>query len=112
VNPASPKAVLEITETSAPRNQFQIRSLYDLSRRLEFDSSLAYVGDLPNSANGFTPRYARLDARIGWHLGESTELSLVGQNLLTPRHIEFSYVYPVNPVEIERSVFGRIAWRF
>lgn len=112
VNSASPEAVLETTANSAPRNQFQIRSLWDLSRHFEFDSSLASVGDLPNSGNGFTPRYTRLDTRAGWRLGEWTELSLVGQNLLTPRHVEFPYVYPVSPVEIERSVFGRIAWRF
>jgi hypothetical protein len=79
---------------------------------LEWDSLVGYVGDLPNAGAGFTPGYTRLDTRVGWHAGESIEVSLVGQNLLTPQHLEFHSVYPVNPVEIERSVFGRIVWRF
>jgi iron complex outermembrane recepter protein len=110
--PQSDDTTLAILAASSPRNQFQVRSLWDVSRRLEFDSSLGYVGKLPNGGNGATPGYARLDARLGWHIGERTELSVVGQNLLTPSHLEFHYVYPVTPVEIERSVFGRITWRF
>ena len=40
------------------------------------------------------------------------EISLVGQNLLTPRHAEFPDFYPVLHTQVERSVFGKITWRF
>jgi iron complex outermembrane receptor protein len=108
----SADTTLAIIAASSPRNQFQIRSLFDVTRRIEWDSSVGYVGDLPNAGAGFTPGYTRLDTRLGWHAGESIEVSLVGQNLLTPQHLEFHSIYPVNPAEIERSIFGRITWRF
>jgi hypothetical protein len=41
------------------------------------------------------------------------EFSVVGQNLLTPRHAEFSEAAdPVNYTLVERSVFGKVTWRF
>jgi iron complex outermembrane recepter protein len=94
----------------SPNHQFQVRSLVDLPRHLEWDNTLAYVSKL---ATGNIPAYARLDSRVGWRLGEFLELSVVGQNLLTPRHAEFSDTfYPLNHTLVERSVFGKVTWRF
>ncbi len=95
---------------SAPNHQFQVRSLLDLPRHLEWDNTLEYVGKL---AAGNIPAYTRLDSRFGWRVGEFVELSVVGQNLLTPRHAEFSdELYPLNHTLVERSVFGKVTWRF
>jgi len=38
-------------------------------------------------------------------------LTLVGQNLFQPRHYEFNYD-PGGPVGIERSLFGKVTWRW
>jgi iron complex outermembrane receptor protein len=98
------------TPGASPNHQFQVRSLLDLPRHLEWDNTLEYVSKL---ATGNIPAYARLDSRVGWRLGESLELSVVGQNLLTPRHAEFSdTLYPLNHTLVERSVFGKVTWRF
>jgi iron complex outermembrane recepter protein len=112
LTPGSEDITLALLAASSPRNQFQVRSLWDVTHRLEFDSSIGYTGGLANGGNGATPGYVRLDARLGFHMGERTELSVVGQNLTTPSHLEFHYVYPVTPVEIQRSVYGRVTWRF
>jgi len=94
----------------SPDHQFQVKSLLDLPHHLEWDSTLEFVSHLP-AMN--IPAYARLDSRIGWRIGEFIELSLVGQNLLTPRHAEFSSgVYPTAYTFVERSVFGKVTWRF
>jgi iron complex outermembrane receptor protein len=94
----------------SPNHQFQVRSRLDLPRHLEWDNTLAYVSKL---ATGNIPAYVRLDSRIGWRLGEFVEFSVVGQNLLTPRHAEFSDTfYPLNHTLVERSVFGKVTWRF
>jgi len=53
-----------------------------------------------------------LDTRVGWRLGEFVELSVVGQNLLRPRHQEFPTIHFINPMLDQRSVFGKITWRF
>lgn len=110
--PRSQDQTLAGIAVSSPKNQFQVRSLLNLTHRLDWDSTLAYVGILENGGLGSTPAYTRLDTRFGYRIGESVEFSMVGQNLLTPQHLEFHWVYPTNPVEIQRSVFARITWRF
>jgi hypothetical protein len=45
-------------------------------------------------------------------VGELLELSVAGQNLLTPRHIEFANANQVHVTQVERSVVGKLTWRF
>ncbi len=94
----------------SPNHQFQVRSLLDLPHHLEWDDTIGFVSRL---SVGNVPAYARLDSRLGWRIGEFVELSVVGQNLLTPRHAEFSStVYPMDYTLVERSVFAKFTWRF
>jgi iron complex outermembrane receptor protein len=97
---------------NTPKNQFQVRSFLNLTRRLEWDSSVSYVGRLTDLGSGPTPGYTRVDTRLGWRAGDSVELSITGQNLLTPRHAESPDFYPVHHTLVERSVFGKVTWRF
>jgi iron complex outermembrane receptor protein len=108
-DPSSKDAQIEQTPGDSPKRQYQIRSLLNLRRNLDWDCSLSYVGRL---SNGNIPGYTRLDTRLGWRLGESVELSVAGQNLLRPRHPEFHDALQVNRTQIERSVLGKITWRF
>jgi iron complex outermembrane receptor protein len=94
----------------SPAHQFQIRSLVNPRPRWEWDSSLAYTGRLTTTN---VPGVARLDTRIGWHATESLEFSLVGQNLLSPGHIEYIGTNePTISSLVRRNVFGKITWRF
>src|SRR5579863_1547724 len=97
---------------NTPEHQFQVRSSLDLTRRLEWDASVGYTGALRDAGFGPTPGYARVDTRLGWKVGEFIEISIVGQNLLTPRHAEFPDSYPVLHTQVERSIFGKVTWRF
>jgi iron complex outermembrane receptor protein len=92
-----------------PQNIFQVRSLVNLSRRTEFDQSLYYTARLPGSS---IPGHARLDLRLARRLGESTEISVVGQNLLRPRTPEYGDSYGLIGTQAVRSVYGKITWRF
>ena len=112
LNPGSQDTYQFEQVASSPENQFQVRSFLDLSRHLEWDSALYYVGHLRAGGDGPVPAYTRVDTRLGWRLGKSFEASLVGQNLLTPRHAEFHTSYEIQRTLVERSVFGRIIWRF
>ncbi len=85
-----------------------IRSWLKLRNNLDWDSTLMYVSPLSNLA---IPSYVRLDTRLGWTLGEFVELSIVGHNLLRARHMEFSD-RRIRQTEAERSVLGRVTWRF
>jgi iron complex outermembrane recepter protein len=94
----------------SPDQQFQVRSLLDLPRHFQWDTTLEFVSRL---ADGNIPAYARLDSRLGWRRGEYVEWSIVGQNLLSPRHAEFSdTVYPLHHTLVEREVFGKVTFRF
>jgi iron complex outermembrane receptor protein len=91
----------------SPRHTVPVRSFLNLSRNVDWDVSLSYVGRLTD-----TPGYARLDSRLGWRLGESLEVSVVGQNLLTPRHAEYPDQYDIAHTLVERTVFGKITWHY
>jgi iron complex outermembrane recepter protein len=92
-----------------PKRQAQLRSDMNLRHNLEWDTSVYQVGSL---ATGLVPAYTRLDTRLGWRLGKSLEVSVAGQNLLTPRHLEFFDARQVIPMLVGRGGTARITWRF
>jgi iron complex outermembrane receptor protein len=94
-------------EGSTPRHQVVIQSLVNLPKKLEFDQTFRYVSALPAQT---VESYKTADARLGWHLTRQLELSVGGQNLLQPHYAEFGGD-PGGPVEIKRSVYGKIVWR-
>jgi iron complex outermembrane receptor protein len=86
----------------------------NLPRHAEFDAALRWVDTLhinSGSMPGTVPAYFELNTRLAWHASERLELSLVGQNLLHNRHPEYGYPDPMR-VEIQRSAYGKLAWRF
>jgi iron complex outermembrane receptor protein len=103
-----------LNETSDPQQQVALRSSATLFGNLEFDNALRWVDRLITNNGptvGLVPSYFSLDTRLAWHLGRGLELSLVGQNLLQPRHVEYGYPSPLRE-QIDRSVFAKVAWRF
>jgi len=106
---SSQDSTIEQTPGRSPRRSFQTRSFINLGRNFEWDQTLGYTGPL---AAGSIPGYVRLDTRFGWRWGESCDFSLVGQNLLAPRHAEFPDIHFVDHMQDQRSVFGKITWRF
>jgi iron complex outermembrane receptor protein len=90
----------------------------DLPRNISFDTRLRFVDQIHNSSGGTSggfpgevPSYFELDARLAWRMNEHLEFSLVGQNLLHNHHVEFGYPNATQEA-IERSVFGKVTWRF
>lgn len=103
-----------LNETSDPKNQIALGSSMDLPHGIEFDTHLRWVDTLENNNNGTVgtvPSYLDLTARIGIHLSDRVELSVVGENLLDDRHPEFG-TPGLSRVEIRRSVFGKVAWHY
>lgn len=104
----------EFYEGATPRHQFGLRSLLDLSERVQLDWRLRYVSDVrrsPDIVSGAgVDGYTELDVRLAWFATQELELSVVGQNLLHKRHIEFGA--PAARGAIERGVYGKAVWRF
>ena len=93
----------------SPEHAFQVRSTVNVSPGLEWGQTLYWTARLPD---GGAPNHARLDTRLAWRLGERTEISLVAQNLLRPRFLEYSSTFQILGAQVQRSVFGKITWTF
>lgn len=100
-------------ETADPKHRFTIRSSLNLAARLNWDAAVRWVDALVvngGSLAGKVPAYFELDTRLGWALSPSLEVSVSGQNLLHDHHPEYGFPTPAR-IEIQRSVYGKIAWR-
>jgi iron complex outermembrane receptor protein len=93
---------------SSPRHQVVLQSFIKLQRKLEFDQTYRYVSDL---AAQTVASYQTMDTRFGWHINPELELSVGGQNLLQPHFAQFGGD-PGGPVEVKRSVYAKLVWRF
>ncbi len=81
LNPTSQDTSSVAEEGQSPEHEFNIRSYLNLTRNWFFDNSLYYVSRLPAYQ---VPSYFRLDSRLAWRATKSLELSVSGQNLLSP----------------------------
>jgi iron complex outermembrane receptor protein len=89
-----------------PRHWGQLRSTWDVSRRVELDADLRWIGaiDMQN-----VPAYAEANVRLGYQWSETIELSVTGENLLHNRHAEFNS--PATRRFLSRAVFAKLTWR-
>jgi len=90
-----------------PRHQASVRSYFTPLKNVELDIAVRAVDDLPNPA---IPSYVTMDARIGWFITDSLELSVVGTNLLDPQHPQTGTV--AQRGEVRRSFYATTRWRF
>jgi iron complex outermembrane receptor protein len=98
------------TQGGTPDHQAQLRSSLSLPWNFQWDASAYFVNRLPAQS---IPSYTRLDTGLNWRLGESTSLSLVGQNLLRDLHPEYSGPNStVQPGLMRRTAYAKITWSF
>ena len=95
-------------EGSSPRQQVVIQSFVNLPKKLEFDQTYRYVSALPAQT---VASYQTMDTRFGWHITPELELSVGGQNLLQPHYAQYGGD-PGGPVEVKRSAYAKLVWRF
>jgi iron complex outermembrane receptor protein len=103
-----------LNETADPRHQVSLRSSVNLPMRTEFDADLRWVDELHTNNGptpGTVPAYFELNTRVAWQASEQLELSVVGQNLLHNHHPEYGFPVPTS-VDIDRSVYAKVAWRY
>jgi iron complex outermembrane recepter protein len=95
---------------SAPDVQAQVRSHFQISKALDWNTS-AYFVDRVLLNN--IPAYTRVDSGVTWRCKEGLSLSFVGQNLLRDQHLEF--IDPTGAsrsTEIKRSAYAKLTWQF
>jgi iron complex outermembrane receptor protein len=96
-------------ETATPKNQFHLRSYYELTRNIELNAGLYYVDSVLQYD---TPSYIRVDAGVTWRANANMSLRAWVQNVFDNRHREFGSI-PYNPAsEIERAAFVQLELRY
>jgi iron complex outermembrane receptor protein len=98
---------LGVSEANDPRRIFKIRSYMNPIGGFEIDASFRAFGERPAPA---VAAYHELDARAGYRIRRWWDVSLIGNNLLHERHVEF--IAGTAPETYERSVRVRSIWRF
>ncbi|HEY1172468.1 MAG TPA: TonB-dependent receptor [Verrucomicrobiae bacterium] len=104
-----PDATFYYRAEDNPQQQIHLRSSLDLPHGFEFDTQLYYQDSLPGLG---VPAYARLDFRLGWKHRDRFEASIVLQNALDPQHREYGNASMVVSSEIQRTLYGKLTWRF
>ncbi|MFH0725001.1 MAG: TonB-dependent receptor [Pseudomonadota bacterium] len=95
-------------EGTSPNHQMSLRSILNLPGHTALDIWVRYVDSLHA-----VDSYITADVRLGWQLTDNIDISIVGQNLLAPSHLEYGPEQPVTILtEAERSVYGKISWHF
>jgi iron complex outermembrane recepter protein len=99
--------LLSSYEGSSPRHVAGLQSLFNLPKHFELDETFRYSSALLAQT---VSSYATGDVRLGWHVGEGLDLSVIGENLLQPSHAEFGGD-PGPLVRIKRAAYAKITWR-
>jgi iron complex outermembrane receptor protein len=105
---SSDPATLASDEGSSQHHQVVVQSFLNLPGNFEFDQTYRYVSALPVET---VPAFGTADVRLGWRPTKHLELSIAGQNLLQPHHVEFAGD-PGPLVGIKRSAYARITLRW
>ncbi|WP_164089036.1 TonB-dependent receptor [Sphingorhabdus sp. YGSMI21] len=93
----------------SPENQLSIRNAIDFGDKFSFDSQFRHVGAL----EGSVPSYNSADIRLTYRPIETVELSLIGENLLQKRRLEyFQEVFPAPAEYVSRTASIQARVRF
>jgi iron complex outermembrane receptor protein len=115
----TPDNTLTIDPGVTPQQQAYLRSGVTPHPDWDLDLWLRYTDKLPlnvGSSATYTapiPAYLTMDARLAWRPVKGLELSVVGQNLLQPRHVEFAQeAYGPPQTVVPRAFYLQLDWRF
>ena len=98
-----------------PQQQFSLRSAMSPWQNIDLDLLFRYIDQntaVTTFGDADIKAYVSLDIRLAWRPINSIELSLVGQNLLAENHHEYNQELFTTPTEIDRGMYGKLAWSF
>lgn len=106
----STAATAESGEGENPEHQVSLRSSFDITNNLFFDTWVRYVDELPTQNLN---AYITMDTRLAWKPVKGMELSIVGQNLLNDSQLQFkSEILDITSTQAERAVYLKLQWQF
>lgn len=99
----------------SPRHRGSLRWQMDLPEKVKLDLTLRHVGKLA-AVGQEVQAYTTFDARLAYEPYTGLELAVIAQNLFSPRHPEYhdssAISLPGSALEVPRSIYGKLSWRF
>ncbi|WP_225893006.1 MULTISPECIES: TonB-dependent receptor plug domain-containing protein [unclassified Methylomonas] len=99
----------------SPRHRGSLRWQMDLPEKIKLDFTLRHVGRLHSNSQA-VPAYTTFDARLAYEPYNGVEFAVIAQNLFSPSHPEYkdssALSLPSSAVEVPRSIYGKLSWRF
>jgi len=95
-------------EGTSPVHSAQLRSHAALRHGVSWDVYGYFVDRLKS---GGAPSYTRVDTGLTWRWTEKLSTSVVGQNLLKDRHLEF-VDNSARSMLVKRGVYAKFTWQF
>lgn len=105
----------DFSNSISPEHRVSVRGALSPFKNIDFDFWFRYVdSNFAVNENGRTriKPYVTLDLRLAYRPIKNIELSLVGQNLLQERHLEYINEIQTLPTTIDRGMYGKISWGF
>ena len=111
LDPASQdNAAVAQAQGSTPVHSAQLRSHVVLPKHFAWDSSAYFVDRIADPA---IPSYTRVDTSLTWHWGEKRSITVVGQNLVADRRLEYIDLNgSTNSTSVKRGVYAKVDWLF
>jgi len=103
----------ETVSDENPSHQLSLRTYLRFSEKLNLNTWLRYVDDLPATYFDNVNSYLSLDLRLAWQISKQLEFSIMGKNLFDNHHYEIGTV-SLNPLnsQQERTMYGQLRWEF
>ncbi|MEQ1544331.1 TonB-dependent receptor [Methyloglobulus sp.] len=103
------------TTPVSPEQRASLRGALSPWKNIDMDFWFRYVDANFTIGEFGAPRikpYVTLDLRLAWRPHKNLELSLVGQNLLAQKHLEYIQENQTLPTGIDRGMYGKVSWGF
>lgn len=110
--PGSADARVGVAEGESPSHQGRITSYWNVTKKLNLDSTLFLVGRLPSQG---VAGYGSVHVRLGWNFSNKLEASVTADNLLDHVHREFASFVDRSGRDVGsfgRSANVRLLWKF
>jgi iron complex outermembrane receptor protein len=97
------------TSSATPHHQWELRSHFDLTRKIQIDTALYYTAAILQTG---IPQHLRGDLHIGWRPLPKIEVSAGVQDAFEANHLEFLSIRFNQTSEVPRNFYGNVTWRF
>lgn len=97
------------TSSATPHHQWQVRSNFDLTRKIQIDTALYYTAAMLQTG---IPQHLRGDLHMGWRISSKVDLSTGVQDAFQAKHLEYETTRFNQLSEVPRNVYAKLTWRF